>query len=79
MYTTGNAIKRFIKQFPRNFFACLMLWKWATIEHAGDGGVHISVDSGIQLSGDVEMLIKQQQIEKQETLRLLTQRYNWLG
>ena len=55
-----------------------MLWKWATMEHAGDGGVHISVDSGIQLSGDVEMLIKQQQIEKQETLRLLTQRYNWL-
>ena len=46
------------------------------MEHAGDGGMHISVDSGSQLSGDVEMLIKQQQIEKQETLRLLTQRYN---
>ena len=29
------------------------------MEHVGGGGVQLSVDSGVQLSGDVEMVIKQ--------------------
>ena len=61
----------FIKQSSRNYLACLALWKWTTMEHAG-GSFRDSVECSI-LAGDVEMMIKQQPIGKQGTLRSLTQ------
>ena len=33
--------------------------------NAGDGGVLLSIDRGVQHSGDGDMVIKQQPIEKQ--------------
>ena len=47
------------------------------MEHAG-GSFRDIVECNI-LAGNVEVVIKQQPIEKQETLQSLTQRYNWLG
>ena len=47
------------------------------MEHAG-GSFWEIVECSI-LAGYVEVVIKQQPIEKQETLQSLTQMHNWLG